>query len=1022
MSNIKKIIASIGLIAAIAFVALSAYQTLGGQFNVASASEDCVAARDLTGTIDRTTLRGTITNHSANCTYSVGMASYKVYTDQPYSDENSLTQKLVDSKTGTVGRNTSISFTVNNPTCNRQIDLFYGDVITDFSQGHYRTRILDSIYDVSRGICTNTPPPPPSACADNTTLTLNETKTAIGTGKVRVSVAINNTTHQAEGTAINNTNCKLPVSLITYKMYDGHLSNQEFFAGTDVVYVQPNTTEVLKTNLPTCMAQSDLYYGAGPHQLYDDNRDSYRTLAWVFYQNNSGSYSSPSPAGNLCHPDTPPENPQINVSTTCVANRPQITVTWTSANQGSQGYHVDVTSNSNFNGGGWYTNIPSGTNSATFSDFTGFLPFGDAPGNLTMSSNTTYKVRIYYIDSNGHSNEVSITTNNCQPNNPTFDGTCAVSNSNPSIGQTVTWSANATGGNGNYSYSWTGDENLSSNSQSVDKSYSFSGTKTATVVISSNGQSVTRQCTTVVRQQNNPSFTGSCYANPTSAGTGATVNWYANASGGTGNYSYSWSGDDNLSGNSSNISHIYWSTGDKYAQVTISDGNQTITPNCRVNIYSGGGYNPPPSNFSATCSANPSSIYVGQSVTWSANAYNGNGYYTYAWTGTDGLQTGSYQSIQKTYTTPGQKQATVTVYSNGQTVTQTCTINVASNYIPYVPPPVSGGVYLSEVPYTGIGSSVKVGFFILALIGWSIVVSYMLIKRKAQQNGMTIGELINSSRAGNFAVANIAAFAPRSEAPVKSPFVVPAPSAPVSEPVVAQMASTIPANLPTDASFGSLYAQHKVEKPHYMKVANPEAVIAQSGHSQDVIQSLEVKARELETIVSAEGLELIAKASNNNKHNALIILTHLVELYQGTADKRFSEDGDWIVLNGEKINRILTASSTTMTPVFVQWLAEGDDRKILAFMRLVQMQGQAISTFVTNIASELDKAYQFRMENQGTADATILDLTSSWTNQELEYAIQTLVGSVDKTHTSVYSSVKIALIKILELSKAKLYA
>ncbi|MCC2630861.1 MAG: hypothetical protein K0S38_670 [Candidatus Paceibacter sp.] len=202
------------------------------------------------------------------------------------------------------------------------------------------------------------------------------------------------------------------------------------------------------------------------------------------------------------------------------------------------------------------------------------------------------------------------------------------------------------------------------------------------------------------------------------------------------------------------------------------------------------------------------------------------------------------------------------------------------------------------------------------------------------------------------------------------------------------------------------------------QVAKPQAQIALPSSTEDVLESLEMHARQLQTLVSADGLEIIAKASQNNKHNAVIILSHLVELYKGTEHE---VDGDWMVLNGEKINKILFSTYITMTPVFIQWLADGDDKKTMAFVRMLQMQGQTIKDFVMNIVIELDKAYRFRIENVGEADATILDSTMQWSNQELESVIHTLVTAVDQTYSSVYSSVKIALVKVLDMSKSKLY-
>lgn len=62
------------------------------------------------------------------------------------------------------------------------------------------------------------------------------------------------------------------------------------------------------------------------------------------------------------------------------------------------------------------------------------------------------------------------------------------------VGSPVTWYAAATGGNGYYSYTWTGSDLLNSTDSSTNKIYYSAGTKTASVTVTSGGQSVTRQC------------------------------------------------------------------------------------------------------------------------------------------------------------------------------------------------------------------------------------------------------------------------------------------------------------------------------------------------------------------------------------------------------------------------------------------------------------------------------------------------------------------------------------------------
>jgi len=76
-----------------------------------------------------------------------------------------------------------------------------------------------------------------------------------------------------------------------------------------------------------------------------------------------------------------------------------------------------------------------------------------------------------------------------------------------------------------------------------------------------------------------------------------------------------------------------------------------------------------------TCYGNPSSTNTGDRVSWYATAFGGNGSYDYTWTGTDGLNSSS-QNPRKIYNYNGEKDAMVTVESNGFYVSHTCSVNV----------------------------------------------------------------------------------------------------------------------------------------------------------------------------------------------------------------------------------------------------------------------------------------------------------------------------------------------------------
>jgi hypothetical protein len=80
-------------------------------------------------------------------------------------------------------------------------------------------------------------------------------------------------------------------------------------------------------------------------------------------------------------------------------------------------------------------------------------------------------------------------------------------------------------------------------------------------------------------------------------------------------------------------------------------------------------------NINANCYANPQATYPGSQVTWFATASGGNGYYTYSWAGTDGIS-GTASSLNTTYYSVGTKIASITVTSNGQSITKACSVNV----------------------------------------------------------------------------------------------------------------------------------------------------------------------------------------------------------------------------------------------------------------------------------------------------------------------------------------------------------
>ena len=142
---------------------------------------------------------------------------------------------------------------------------------------------------------------------------------------------------------------------------------------------------------------------------------------------------------------------------------------------------------------------------------------------------------------------------------------------------------------------------------------------------------------------------------------GGSVTWTATPFGECpGPFSYSWTGDDGLTGSTASINHIYNNPGSYDATVTVTaPGCKPVTKQSPTPVVVEW-----PAPSSVSCSATPSIVDVGRPVNWQAAVDPltppGGGSYSYSWTGTDGLS-GTVRSVIKTYNSVGIKNAAVSV-------------------------------------------------------------------------------------------------------------------------------------------------------------------------------------------------------------------------------------------------------------------------------------------------------------------------------------------------------------------------
>ncbi len=271
----------------------------------------------------------------------------------------------------------------------------------------------------------------------------------------------------------------------------------------------------------------------------------------------------------------------------------------------------------------------------------------------------------------------------------------------------------------------------------------------------------------VYQQQSYSPLTVSCYASSQTVSTGQSVTWTAYVSGGTNSYnnynnynynsssySYTWSGTNGSSyTNSSTAYSTYYTPGSYSASVTVYGNGQSVTQSCGYVTVSGSygyNYNTPTyaynypttytsivpnetnsGNLVAACFADRTTAAVGTPVTWAVEVTGaaGQGQYTYSWSGSDGLA-GTGASAVQSYSTPGQKNATVLISSGGQTISQACgdSVNVKAYVSPaetnYQGPAVNSATSSNSTSQNSLSAAALLG---LANIPWGWIAILIII-------------------------------------------------------------------------------------------------------------------------------------------------------------------------------------------------------------------------------------------------------------------------------------------------------
>ena len=158
-------------------------------------------------------------------------------------------------------------------------------------------------------------------------------------------------------------------------------------------------------------------------------------------------------------------------------------------------------------------------------------------------------------------------------------------------------------------------------------------------------------------------------ADPTTITQGQSSDLEAVATGGTGQYTYSWQPSSSLSNPSSAITTATPTQTTTYT-VTVNDGVSSETATVTVTVLEA---------LNVTATANPSTIILGQSSQLTVNAQGGTGQYTYSWQPSSSLSNPS--SATPTATPTQTTTYTVTVNDGISSGTATVTVTVTPDGI-----------------------------------------------------------------------------------------------------------------------------------------------------------------------------------------------------------------------------------------------------------------------------------------------------------------------------------------------------
>jgi hypothetical protein len=363
------------------------------------------------------------------------------------------------------------------------------------------------------------------------------------------------------------------------------------------------------------------------------------------------------------------------------------------------------------------------------------------------------------------------------------------------------------------------------------------------------------------------------------------------------------------------------------------------------------------------------------------------------------------------------------------------------NVVLFSEPEVLGAsISLSQVPYTGLGTSLlQVFLFIIGLLAISAGIVYGIMKkmRRSAEHAGTPSHAAMPTHAA-MPVRNITAegydtltmdidtgiYEEEYERTIPAPRQ--APVAARRELSQAPLQQQQPIQPSRPSIHAAPVAIGNVSRPSTtaMTAPRPNAVPAAAESeraSEPAVDPARIQneARTSRALVSDDGAELIAHSAEGDEKRALERLAQVIDI----AKTRYPREDGWLILDKDRVRESLFISTLSMIPLFVEWVVRAEDKKVFTFLRMLKHQEQPVADFMRKVVSELDSAHRARLEGaeeRAHVNAHIAEVTYHLSNKELEAIVAELLHGVDERYDSAYTSVRLSLVRVLDMIKERM--